>query len=80
MNSGRNNRHEAFNNLIKRATNDVPTIREPPECNRSDGKRPKKPLISDYKCANNSCQSHINSTCRRAGTTVNIRENATKVK
>jgi len=90
--SGRKAKHETFNDLIKRAlsTSGVPAIREPPGCNRSDGKRPDgltlvpwkngKPLIWDFTCADTSCQSYINATRRRAGAAAEMRENAKKAK
>ena len=89
---GRKSKHEAINDLIKRAlvTCGIPTLREPTGCNRSDGKRPDgltlipwqrgKPLIWDFTCADTLCQSYITRTRRQVGAAASGRESSTRLK
>jgi hypothetical protein len=83
---GRKSRHDSINDLIKRAliSCDFPSIREPPGCSRSDGKRPDgltlipwtrgKSLIWDFTCGDTFAASYINQSCQRPGYVANLAE------
>lgn len=77
--AGTRSRHESVNDLIQRALKsaEIPSIREPPGCSRSDGKQPDglslvpwkngKSLLWDYTCADTFARSYVNRTSRDPG-------------
>ena len=77
--SGRRSRHEALNEIIRRAlvSAGVPSILEPPGTSRDDGKRPDgmslipwkegKSLVWDATCVDTLATSHVPITSVEAG-------------
>ena len=77
--AGRWSRHEAANDVIARALRsaEVPCIREPAGCSRSDGKRPDgmtlvpwvrgKSLVWDFTCTDTLAPSYLPDTARYKG-------------
>ena len=77
--SGTRPKHESANDIIQRAlkSGEVPSIREPPGCSRSDGKKPDgltlvpwakgKSLLWDYTCADTYAKSYVNRTSHDKG-------------
>jgi len=77
--AGRRSRHEIINDIIKRAlvSAEIPAIREPDGCSRSDGKRPDgmtlvpwkggKSLIWDATCSDTMAASYIDLTSKKSG-------------
>ena len=82
---GRHSRHDEV--LIKRAIVQVkiPTVLEPSNLSREDGKRPDgltlstwksgKCLIWDFSCADSLCATYVKSSSKQAGAAANQREN-----
>src|SRR5665811_1794614 len=76
---GRWSRHGAANDIIARAllTAGVPTLKEPPGCSNTDGKRPDgltlipwkkgKSLIWDLTCTDTFVHSYLESTSTAPG-------------
>jgi hypothetical protein len=83
---GRNARHAAINEILKRAcaSANIPAILEPEGAFRDDGKRPDgltlipwskgKCLLWDATCADTLAMSYLNSTSRLAGAAAQSRE------
>lgn len=77
--AGRWSRHHSANDVISRAlgTAGVPTLKEPPGCSKSDGKRPDgltlilwargKSLVWDFTCRDTFAPSYLSSTSARVG-------------
>ena len=86
LRKGRRSRHEAVNDIIKRAlcSAEVPSIREPPGCSRSDGKRPDgmtlvpwsrgKCLVWDFTCVDTFTSSYLSETSNRCGAAAELAE------
>jgi hypothetical protein len=89
---GRWSRHEAANDVISRALRsaEVPTIREPPGCSASDGKRPDgltlipwtrgKSLLWDFTCCDTFAASYLSQTSSVAGSAAALGEERKKKK
>jgi len=90
--AGRRYRHELVNDIIKRAfiSADIPALREPIGCNRSDGKRPDgltlipwrngKCLLWDFTCVDSVAPSYINKTSKESGLAAKLAENRKFIK
>jgi hypothetical protein len=84
--AGRFSRHGAVNDIIKRAlvSGNVPCIREPLGCSRSDGKRPDgmtlvpwekgRSMIWDFTCTDTFAPSYISKTSIIPGSAATLRE------
>ncbi|OXA62989.1 hypothetical protein Fcan01_03568 [Folsomia candida] len=84
--AGRHSRHTQCNDIIKRAliSADIPSIREPLGCCRTDGKRPDgltlipykqgRSLIWDFTCTDTFAPSYLSHTLRHAGTAAKLAE------
>ena len=83
---GRRSRHDEVNNLIKRALVQakIPTVVEPSNLSREDGKRPDgltlttwkagKCLIWDFTCCDSLCATYVKSSSKQAGAAADQRE------
>ena len=83
---GRNTRHSAINEILKRAcaTANIPAILEPEGTFRDDGKKPDgltlipwsrgKCLLWDSTCADTMASSYLSSTSKSAGAAARSRE------
>ena len=90
--AGRRSRHEMVNDLLKRAfvSCNIPSVREPSGCNRSDGKRPdgltlipwnvRKCLIWDFTCVDTLAPSYVERSSRKAGEAALLAENRNRLK
>lgn len=77
--AGRHMRHSSVNDVILRAlvSANVPSVREPSGCSRSDGKRPDgmtlvpwkrgRPLLWDFTCADTFAISNVTHSSLKAG-------------
>ena len=84
--AGRKVRHEMINDLLKRAlvTAEIPSVREPSGCRRSDGKRPDgmslvpwthgKHLLWDAVCSDTLTASYLEFTSLKAGEAARLAE------
>jgi len=84
--AGRLSRHGAINDVIQRAlkTAEIPTIKEPSGCSRSDGKKPDgltlipwksgKCLIWDFSCRDTFAPSYVKGSAARAGHVATLTE------
>ena len=81
---GRFSRHSSVNNIIRRSfvSCNVPSILEPSDISRMDGKRPDgltlipwshgKSLVWDFTCIDTLASSHLQSSLQSAGSTAEI--------
>ena len=82
----RRSRHDQINDLLKRALVQakIPTVNEPSNLSRSDGKKPDgltlttwkngKCLIWDTTVADSLCQSYVNQCAKKPGAAAELRE------
>ena len=89
---GRRSRHDQINDLLKRALVQakIPTVNEPSNLSRSDGKKPDgltlttwkngKCLIWDATIADSLCQSYVTQCSKKPGAAAELRQGQKKLK